>query len=320
MGLNADKVKSILVDSLTHKRSKEVDLLFGQNILHATAKEAVDLKSVDDRTGLVLFFEGATTIPLTKSIVGSLNGTPVRNHQYLSLFAIQPYSFWFRAKPHDKLQFLGKGILWGEASQLQNTKGESNSSQLVFSLSRETSGELHARAVSIALKEFKSIYAHSLSQQIFISKGLVNVTPEWLIKSYRTPDDPISHINGTRQPMPPELMDYKVSYPFTKITRMPNGDYQYNVELNNRLPFTVHGMISRVPSLNEVRQAKRSIGDQSVAFELNAGQSKTMVLTVPGDELSRDMLDKCRFTLEWLEPGKQKTDKEEQMGRKKRKK
>ncbi|MFO0815064.1 MAG: hypothetical protein U0796_17750 [Gemmatales bacterium] len=320
MGLNADKVKAILVASLTHKRSKEVDLLFGQNILHANVKDTVDLKTVDDRTGLVLFFEGATTIPLTKSIVGSLNGAPERKHQYLSLFSLQPYSFWFRAKPHDKLQFLGKGILWGEASQLQDKKGESNSSQLVFSLSRETSTDLHARAASIALKEFKNIYAQSLSHLIFTSKGNVNVNADWLINTYKTPYDAMSHIYGTRRPLPPELSEYRVSYPFTKITKTPNGDYEYRIDIKNNMPFTVHGMLTRVPSQLEVRQAKRSVGEQSAVFDIDVGQSKTIALTIPGNELSREMLNNCRFTLEWLEPGGRKADSEEQTGRKKRKK
>jgi hypothetical protein len=238
-----------------------------------------------------------------------------KEYRTILVYAATDFTLCYRQEAGGNLAELGKGVVWGEANQMNLSKDEDHDESVPYTISNETPEQLTCRAVRTAVQEIPRLISHVVAPNVLVTKtepcasaDEVLAWAKMIPETYRWKVDTkiISHSqrpmlsthitnNFSRlKPKPQYSGTYEARFPPSRVVKNQDGSLTVEVHLWNRLPIRVAGELSRhfseqedklqtaasraTPAWNEALRGafnKKWELARDATFDLKPGEKKT---------------------------------------------
>lgn len=231
----------------------------------ASAKDAPG-----DRAFVLLIGKPGTQVVNHKDFLTPAGAKSEKTQEYrtISVFAAADFMLCYREEAGGSLAELGKGVVWGEARQMNMDEDEDADryEKVPYKISNETPEQLTHRAVRVAVQDIPRLISHIVAPNILVPKTepyasadevmawakKIPSTYSWKVETKVTSHSRREMLTSHRtnnfsrlKPNPQYSGTYEAKFNPSRITKNRDGSLTVDVDLWNRLPIRVRGTMYR---------------------------------------------------------------------------
>lgn len=263
-------------------------------------------KSAGDAPGgraFIIYLQEPRTVVISSSIFGKRQDMKQADHHpYKEVVVIQPFSLWHRREPGAAPVFAGQAYVWETDSQVKENDETRTSTHVEFTISKATPAEMTTAAIQKVLPQIPELLPQAVGECLLPGRLHSSTSVEDILtyarRSTEKPEPPVAFKDGryvidTTKLLrfPPESENLIVFCAPSRISRNETGETVVEVDLHNRLPNTVRGVLLRSPGKAEAEWNKSVAGrglkapkaSEQVEFSLRADEKMIAKFLIPPD-------------------------------------
>ena len=267
----------LAAEDVQFQKENETGYLKALTLLPPLFVSSADVKEAPGERAFVLVLDKPKMQVVTHTshlIPDGAKSDKTREYHTLSVVATVAYTLSYRSEAGGALAELGKGVVWGKASQMNLNEDEEadHYEKVPYKISSETPEQLTRRAVRDAIQDIPRLVSHAVAPNVLVPKtepcassdevlGWAKKIPD--ISSWKIETKVTNHsrrdmlktraTNNFSQlkPAPVFSSKYEAQFHPSRVVKNADGSLAVEVDLWNRLPVRVVGGLSRHASEEE---------------------------------------------------------------------